>query len=90
MDCKTARFVLEFNRPHLSELDGDEADALERHLAECPECKLAAKTQRQVDAHLGQAMRGVAVPTWTVLTFQIRVPICADRFSNLLSLTSRQ
>jgi len=62
MDCKTARFVLEFNQPHLSELDRDEADALERHLAECPECKLAAKTERQMDERLGTAMRGVAVP----------------------------
>jgi hypothetical protein len=62
MDCRTARLVLEFVRPHLAELDSGEADALESHLAECPECKVAAKTEREADDRLGQALRDVAVP----------------------------
>jgi len=62
MDCKTARLALEFERPHSSELDRTEADALEHHLEECPECNLAAKAERRADEHVGLAVRDVDVP----------------------------
>jgi hypothetical protein len=62
MDCKTARLVLEFSRPHLTEVDPSEADALRVHLAECSDCSLAAELERQADDRLGQAMRSVTVP----------------------------
>jgi anti-sigma factor (TIGR02949 family) len=62
MDCKTARLILELGAPSSGELDRSESDALERHLADCPECSIAAGIERQVDKSLGQAIQNVAVP----------------------------
>ncbi len=62
MDCKTARLVLEFDTPRSTGMDRSESAALEQHLAECPECSISARTERQADKSLGQAMRNVAVP----------------------------
>ncbi|MBV9123155.1 MAG: hypothetical protein JO112_07350, partial [Planctomycetes bacterium] len=58
MDCKTARLLLAFRRPWGTELEESEAEALKRHLAECPECG----AQARADEHLGRAVRAVAVP----------------------------
>jgi hypothetical protein len=63
MDCKTARLLLAFDRPlPAPELEAGEAERLHEHLAECPECGSAAQTERQVDQHLGRAMRAIPVP----------------------------
>jgi hypothetical protein len=62
MDCKTARLFLDFARPGAAELPAAEADALEVHLAGCPDCEALARAERQADDHLGQAMRTVPVP----------------------------
>jgi hypothetical protein len=64
MDCRTARLLLEFTHPGGSELAGDpaEAAALETHLHICPDCDAVARTDRRVDAHIGQAMRAVPLP----------------------------
>jgi hypothetical protein len=62
MDCKTARMLFECRRPQAGDLDGAERAELEQHLAHCLECEELARTQRQVDQHLGRAMRAVEVP----------------------------
>jgi hypothetical protein len=62
MDCKTARLLLDFARPGCAELDPTEAGDLERHLAGCPECEALFRSERQLDQHLGRAMRQVEVP----------------------------
>src|SRR5205823_12050166 len=62
MDCKTAHLLHEFAGPRTSELDGDEAAALERHLADCPECARLARTARAAVDRMAAAMRAVAVP----------------------------
>src|SRR5262245_32133614 len=62
MDCSTARLLLEIERPRLAELDSAEAAALERHLAECPECSRIARAARVTRERFGVAMRAVPVP----------------------------
>jgi hypothetical protein len=62
MDCKTARLLLDFARPHLRELETEEAAALDRHLDHCCDCHTLARDERQFDEHIGKAMRQVDVP----------------------------
>src|SRR5437867_12201644 len=62
MDCRTARQLLEFARPRSLELEGSEAEALESHLADCPECGPLAQAERQIDDRVGRAMRAVVLP----------------------------
>jgi hypothetical protein len=62
MDCKNARLLLEFVRPRGTELDSTETEALESHLAECPECGPLAHAERRVDDHFSRAIRDVPVP----------------------------
>jgi hypothetical protein len=62
MDCRTARQLLDFARPIHPELERGELRELEGHLADCPECGPAARAERRLDEHLGQAMRAVPVP----------------------------
>jgi hypothetical protein len=45
-----------------TELEDSEAEALEGHLADCPECGSLASQERRLDDHLGQAMRAVTIP----------------------------
>src|SRR5437867_7212313 len=62
MDCRAARQLLEFARPRSLELEGSEAEALESHLADCPECGPLAQAERQIDDRMGRAMRAVVLP----------------------------
>jgi hypothetical protein len=62
MDCRTARLLLDFARPPGAELEGGDAEALDSHLADCPECGPLARQERRLDDHLGQAVRAVPVP----------------------------
>jgi hypothetical protein len=62
MDCRTARLLLEFVRPHATELEADDADGLEAHLCGCPECEALARSEHQLDDHIGHAIRDVPVP----------------------------
>jgi hypothetical protein len=63
MDCKTARLLLDFASPlGPAELDVSEAEALDRHLQDCPDCAALALAQRQEDDVIGRAMRDVPVP----------------------------
>ncbi|HKB38025.1 MAG TPA: hypothetical protein VKD72_16380 [Gemmataceae bacterium] len=62
MDCKTARHLLEFSRPRLNELEGCDQDALNGHLAVCPDCDAMARAEREADEHLGRIIREVPVP----------------------------
>jgi hypothetical protein len=62
MDCRTARLLLDYARPQLSELPPSDSDALEAHLAGCVECDALSRAERQVDERLGQAMRDVPMP----------------------------
>lgn len=62
MDCKTARLMLEVAHPLATELDAGEAEALNHHLAECPDCGPLAHAERAFDERLGRLMRDVPVP----------------------------
>jgi hypothetical protein len=62
MDCKTARLLLDYARPAPAELPGGDVAALESHLSACPECEAVARTERQLDDHVGRAVRDVPVP----------------------------
>lgn len=62
MDCKTARQMMDFARPRRPELDGADLEALEAHLADCPDCGPLAQVERQMDSRLSQAMRAVPIP----------------------------
>jgi hypothetical protein len=62
MDCKTARLLLEYARPKPAELAEGDASALAGHLHTCPDCDALARGERQFDAHLGRAVRGVPLP----------------------------
>jgi hypothetical protein len=77
MDCKTARLLLHFAQPLPTELEASEAEALESHLADCPECAALARVERQTDACLGPAMCAVPVPA--KLRSQLRTRLDAER-----------
>jgi len=62
MDCRTARHLLDFNRPHAPELDRTDQQLLDGHLAVCPDCDALARAERQLDDRLGEAVRDVPVP----------------------------
>jgi hypothetical protein len=62
MDCKTARYLLDFARPQVSDLDAPDRAALGEHLAHCSECDALNRGERQLDEHLGRAVRAVPVP----------------------------
>jgi hypothetical protein len=62
MDCDAARLLILFLRRQRRELDPAEAQALDNHLAECPECQARADTDARLDEHLGRTMRSVSVP----------------------------
>ncbi len=62
MDCRTARLLLDFARPLCPELEPADAEALQTHLADCPECGPVAAAERRLDDHLGRAVRDVPVP----------------------------
>ncbi len=62
MDCKTARLLLEFDRPRAGETDAAETAALEQHLAGCPECDSLARAERGVDRAFARAVQAVEVP----------------------------
>ena len=62
MDCRTARTLIDFDRPNASELEGRDVQDLAEHLNRCPNCGAAANAERALDAGLGLAMRRVDVP----------------------------
>lgn len=62
MDCRTAQLFLAFDRPHAPELSPEDRALLGRHLAQCPACRALESSERNLDAMLGKAMLGVAVP----------------------------
>lgn len=62
MDCKTARLLMTFDRAAGAELDPAEAQSLSCHLADCAECRQISQAERNIEAHLGRAIRNVPVP----------------------------
>ncbi|MGE3803718.1 MAG: anti-sigma factor [Gemmataceae bacterium] len=62
MDCKTARILLHLDHPGAQELDAGEAEALEHHLHECPECAQVARAERAFERRVAQAMVDVPIP----------------------------
>ncbi len=61
MDCQTARLLAGLC-PSTREIEGDEAEALESHLAGCPECGNLAQAERHFHTRMSQAMQHVPVP----------------------------
>lgn len=93
MDCKSARLLLDFARPHARELEAEEADALDGHLDRCSDCHRLARDERQLDEHFGRAMRQVEVPAG--LRERLTARLEAERgdwhrrrFAHLLRLTA--
>ena len=62
MDCKTARLLLDYARPHPAELDSAESGRFEEHLSACEGCDQLARGERLADEAVGKAMRQVDVP----------------------------
>src|SRR5579872_6794092 len=62
MDCRTARTLIDFDRPNASELEPRDVQDLAEHLNRCPECEAAAGADRSLDVGLGRAMRQVEIP----------------------------
>src|SRR5262245_38578280 len=66
MDCRSARLLLDFDRPQLQgtrpELEGDEVEALRTHLADCDACRSLAQDERAADDALSRAVKAVPVP----------------------------
>jgi hypothetical protein len=55
--------LADFFRTGVAELDAGELAALERHLAECPDCRALFRAERQHDKRLARMFQSVAVPT---------------------------
>lgn len=62
MDCKTARLLIELERPWAPELAAADTDDLRSHLADCPDCATLHRHETRCDEAIGQAVRAVAVP----------------------------
>ncbi len=62
MDCKLAQRLLAFGRPLTRELDDPDAEALQEHLADCPECGPTAQAERMADHAIGRAVQTVPLP----------------------------
>ena len=62
MDCNTARLLTTFFGRHGSELAGEDAAALEAHLAACANCAPVVAFERAFDDRIAKAMTGVPVP----------------------------
>jgi hypothetical protein len=62
MDCRTARLLLEFTGSRRSEIEPSELESLEDHLADCPQCRGYAESERALDEHIARAMRAVPLP----------------------------
>src|SRR5262245_15097656 len=62
MDCKYARLLVEFAWPQCPELEAGDFEALQCHLADCPDCGPLARQDQLLDGQIGRAMRDVPVP----------------------------
>jgi hypothetical protein len=80
MDCKSARLLLEFDRPAAGELDAAEAVVLQQHLQSCPDCHEAAQAERRLDEAVGQAMRAVPIPDGLRMRLLGRLQVDRDRW----------
>jgi hypothetical protein len=54
--------MLDFARPQRPELESDDLEALDSHLADCPECGPLAQTERQIDNRISRVMQAVPIP----------------------------
>jgi hypothetical protein len=79
MDCRTARLLATFVGPRAAELQGDEAEALAAHLADCPDCASVHQSERLLDERLGRAMRDVPLPPG--LRERLVTNLAAERWS---------
>ena len=62
MDCRTARYLLDYHRPGHGELPPDEVAELEHHLSGCTECDAVGRAERRFDEALAPVMSNVPVP----------------------------
>src|SRR5438128_729270 len=62
MDCRTARYLLDFARPFAHDLDAVDRAALDAHLAVCTDCDCVARAERQLDEHVGREIQDVPIP----------------------------
>ncbi len=78
MDCKNARFLLDYARPVPSELDADEEQALEQHLDQCTDCSGLAEAEQHFDDIIGKAMRDVPIPEGLPMRLMTRLSVERD------------
>jgi hypothetical protein len=62
MDCKNARMLAEFRGNRETELPPEDDAELDQHLNSCHECRSVLRVERQIDSHIGRAMKSVVVP----------------------------
>src|SRR5262245_12515757 len=62
VDCELARQLLIFARPGSTELDAGEVAALEAHLADCADCRVRNRNERDWDDRVARAMGVVTIP----------------------------
>ena len=55
MECRDAQFYLRFRRPGADEIGPEAAADLDRHLADCPHCGPAARSETAFDRAVGAA-----------------------------------
>jgi hypothetical protein len=73
MDCNHARLLVTFARDRAA-LDQSEAESLEEHLNQCPDCAALASGEQRFDAALGQAIRDVPEPPGLKARLLARLP----------------
>lgn len=62
MNCHEAQQLSAFARPGVAELDAADVAALERHLADCTECRSVFRSERRHDEALAQRFLAVPIP----------------------------
>jgi hypothetical protein len=76
MDCKLAQILVPFAETQ-HELSAEDRQALEEHLARCPECGALVSRERAFHGRVSRAMSDIAVPDG--LRAQIHTSLAIDR-----------
>jgi len=77
MDCNTARMLAELRGSRDTELPPEDNASLDDHVRTCRECRSYIQFERQLDAHVGSAIRVVAIPA--DLKMRIRDRLATER-----------
>ena len=73
----------------LHAVDPDEAEMVERHLAECPRCQIEVDQLRAVAAAMGNSSEPPSVALWDRIAAQLAVPVGASRQADVPTASLR-